>query len=155
MLEGVPWKEVEYQDNSACIDLLEKPPNGIFRLLDSQCKAPNASEEALCKELNQLHAKGGFLAPPRLRRMRDEEGFIVRHYAGDVAYHSSAVVAKATGSNEARHRAPGPTPASPLLGQRAPASPPANLSCLPSPCRRDPPLPCWPAVSPSPMVTHP
>lgn len=104
MLEGVPWKEVEYQDNSACIDLLEKPPNGIFRLLDSQCKAPNASEEALCKELNQLHAKGGFLAPPRLRRMRDEEGFIVRHYAGDVAYHSSAVVAKATGSNEARHR---------------------------------------------------
>ena len=85
VLEGVPWKEVEYQDNSACIELLEKPPNGIFRLLDSQCKAPNASEESLCKEVNQLHAKGGFLAPTRVQRMRDEEGFIVRHYAGDVA----------------------------------------------------------------------
>jgi len=100
VLEGVAWKEVEYQDNSACIEMLEKPPNGLLRLLDSQCKAPRASEEALCKEVNQLHAKGGFLAPTRTQRMRDEEGFIVRHYAGDVAYHTSAVVAKSTGANE-------------------------------------------------------
>eukprot|EP00965_Chrysotila_dentata_P213015 6187383-Pleurochrysis_carterae.AAC.1 len=39
--EGVPWKEVEFQDNAPCIDLLEKPPNGILRLLDSQARPPH------------------------------------------------------------------------------------------------------------------
>ena len=36
--EGVPWKEIEFQDNQPAIELMEKPPNGILRLLDSQCK---------------------------------------------------------------------------------------------------------------------
>ena len=33
-------------------------------------------------------------------RMRDEEGFIVRHYAGDVTYHTSKVVQEKTGQAE-------------------------------------------------------
>merc|ERR1719337_439299 len=38
--EGVPWKDIEFADNQPAIELLEKPPQGILRLLDSQCKAP-------------------------------------------------------------------------------------------------------------------
>ena len=34
----MPWKDVEFQDNQPCINMLEKPPNGIFRLLDSQVR---------------------------------------------------------------------------------------------------------------------
>mmetsp|Transcript_64144 Transcript_64144/g.106620 ORF Transcript_64144/g.106620 Transcript_64144/m.106620 type:complete len:1736 (-) Transcript_64144:276-5483(-) len=94
--EGVAWKEVEYQDNAPCIELLEKPPNGILRQLDSECKTPNASEATFCAQINKVHAKGGFLAPTRLQRMRDEEGFIVRHYAGDVVYHTASYITKAT-----------------------------------------------------------
>ena len=54
MKEGVAWPDPEYQDNAPCIELLEKPPNGILRLLDSQCKTPNASEGTFCKELNRV-----------------------------------------------------------------------------------------------------
>jgi myosin heavy subunit len=98
--EGVPWKDIEFADNQPCIELLEKPPNGLLRLLDSQCKTPNATEETFCKELNRIHGKGGFLAPTRTQRMRDEEGFIVRHFAGDVVYHTSLMIAKATSQQE-------------------------------------------------------
>ena len=100
MKEGVPWKDIEFADNQPCIELLEKPPNGLLRLLDSQCKTPNATEETFCKELNRIHGKGGFLAPTRTQRMRDEEGFIVRHFAGDVVYHTSLMIAKATSQQE-------------------------------------------------------
>ena len=34
---------IDYADNQPCIELVEKPPLGIFRLLDSQCKTPKAS----------------------------------------------------------------------------------------------------------------
>ena len=33
---------IDYADNQPCIELVEKPPLGIFRLLDSQCKTPKA-----------------------------------------------------------------------------------------------------------------
>jgi len=98
--EGVPWKDIEFQDNAGCIAMLEKPPNGVVRLLDSQCKTPNATESTFCKELNRVHAKADFLVPTRKHRMRDEEGFIVRHYAGDVVYHTAEIISKATKSQE-------------------------------------------------------
>ena len=95
MKEGVPWKDIEFADNQPCIELLEKPPNGLLRLLDSQCKTPNATEETFCKELNRITARVDS-SRRRTRRMRDEEGFIVRHFAGDVVYHASLMIAKAT-----------------------------------------------------------
>jgi myosin heavy subunit len=33
---------IDYADNQPCIELVEKPPLGVFRLLDSQCKTPKA-----------------------------------------------------------------------------------------------------------------
>ena len=85
--EGVPWKDIEFADNQVranpnpnpnpnpnsnnpnpnpspnpnpnqpAIELLEKPPQGILRLLDSQCKAPKANDETYMAEVNKLHAK--------------------------------------------------------------------------------------------------
>ena len=98
--EGVPWRDIEYADNQDCINMLEKPPNGVLRLLDSQCKTPNASEGGFLSELNKVHGKSAFIVPTRKHRMRDEEGFIVRHFAGDVVYHSAAIIGKDTKSEE-------------------------------------------------------
>ena len=67
--EGVPWHDIEFQDNQPCIELMEKPPNGILRLLDSQCKTPNASEAGFCKELNRLHGKGEYVVPTKQARV--------------------------------------------------------------------------------------
>eukprot|EP00966_Prymnesium_polylepis_P049551 1147091-Prymnesium_polylepis.1 len=55
---------------------------------------------ATAEEVNRLHGKGNFLVPSRIARLRDEECFIVRHYAGDVVYHSSAIVSAASGRAE-------------------------------------------------------
>jgi len=98
--EGVPWKDIEYQDNEEAILMMEKPPNGILRLLDSQCKTPNATENTFATELNKVHAKSGFLIPTRKNKMRDEEGFIISHYAGQVIYHCASTITKATGNAE-------------------------------------------------------
>eukprot|EP00325_Prymnesiales_sp_UTEX-LB-985_P020714 CAMPEP_0174733188 /NCGR_PEP_ID=MMETSP1094-20130205/60818_1 /TAXON_ID=156173 /ORGANISM="Chrysochromulina brevifilum, Strain UTEX LB 985" /LENGTH=1727 /DNA_ID=CAMNT_0015935811 /DNA_START=13 /DNA_END=5196 /DNA_ORIENTATION=+ len=98
--ETVPWANIEFQDNAGCITMLEKPPNGILRLLDSQCKTPNASESTFCKEINRVHAKGDFLVATRKHKMRDEEGFIIAHYAGDVIYHTAEVIGKSTKNQE-------------------------------------------------------
>ena len=67
---------------TACCAQRHAAPNGMLRL-DSQCKTPNATEATFCKEINRIHGKGDFLVPVRVHRMRDEEGFIVRHYAGE------------------------------------------------------------------------
>ena len=94
--EGVPWKDIEFADNQPAIELLEKPPQGILRLLDSQCKAPKANDETYMAEVNKLHAKSEFLAPTRTQRLKDDECFIVRHYAGDVVYHTAKLVEQTT-----------------------------------------------------------
>ena len=98
--EGVPWRDIEYADNQDCINMMEKPPNGVLRLLDSQCKTPNANEGSFLTELNKVHMKSPFIVPTRKHKMRDEEGFIVRHYAGDVVYHSAAIIGKDTKTEE-------------------------------------------------------
>jgi len=98
--EGVPWKDIEFQDNQGCINMLEKPPNGILRLLDSQCKAPTPSEQGFCTELNKVHGKSEYIKPTRKQKMKDDEGFIIGHYAGDVVYHTATIIGKSTGNVE-------------------------------------------------------
>ena len=99
--QGVALSKIEIQDNQPCIDLLEsKKPAGIFALLDSQCKTPNGSEAQLCTDINTTHSKSTFLAPTRTAKLRDTDGFIVRHFAGNVTYHSSVFVSNAAKSAE-------------------------------------------------------
>lgn len=63
--EGIPLSHVEIPDNQACIDLLEKPPHGLFAILDSQCKTPNASNASLCYAINATQGNSGLLAAMR------------------------------------------------------------------------------------------
>ena len=32
--EGVYWRPIEFQDNQGCIDLIDKMPHGILRILE-------------------------------------------------------------------------------------------------------------------------
>ena len=98
--EQVALTKVEIQDNQPCIDLLEKKPSGIFLLLDTQCKTPNGTEAGFVKAVNETHAKAAFLAPVRKAKLREDEGFVVKHFAGDVSYHTSVLVAKTSKQQE-------------------------------------------------------
>src|SRR6218665_476121 len=38
MREGIQWKNIEFIDNTECLDLFSKKPTGLLYLLDEECK---------------------------------------------------------------------------------------------------------------------
>ncbi len=64
--ENVSWTRIEYQDNQGCIDLIEKSPTGIMRLLDETCKKPNSSDKQFCESVSNTHKRNDLFAgtPP-------------------------------------------------------------------------------------------
>jgi len=36
--EGIRWTDIEFNDNTACLDLFNKKPTGLLYLLDEECK---------------------------------------------------------------------------------------------------------------------
>ncbi len=79
-------------DNQDCIDLIEGPKTGILALLDEESKIPKASDQTFTDKLHAAHKDHFRLQLPRKSKMsyykqlRDNEGFIIRHFAGAVCY---------------------------------------------------------------------
>ena len=87
--ECVSWTRIEYQDNQGCIDLIEKSPTGIMRILDETCKKPNSGDKNFCESVDQTHRRNDFFMEPRAaghKQYHNSEAFVVRHFAGDVCY---------------------------------------------------------------------
>ncbi|XP_075221620.1 unconventional myosin-IXa-like isoform X2 [Lycorma delicatula] len=80
--EGIRWSDIEFLDNTACLQLIEGKPSGLLCLLDDQCNFPGASNETLLQKFNSVHKDNNFYEMPQKR----EPAFIVRHYAGKVKY---------------------------------------------------------------------
>lgn len=36
--EGIRWRNIEFMDNTQCLQLIEGKPNGLIFILDDQCK---------------------------------------------------------------------------------------------------------------------
>ena len=36
--EGIQWKNIEFIDNTGCLELFSKKATGLFALLDEECK---------------------------------------------------------------------------------------------------------------------
>lgn len=73
-------------------DLIESKSNGIFILLDEESKLPKPSFDHFTLEVHKAWNGHFRLSLPRTSRLkahrtlRDEEGFLVRHFAGAVCY---------------------------------------------------------------------
>lgn len=104
--EGLGVKTVTYIDNQDCIDLIEAKKTGIIDILDEESKLPKPTAEHFTRELHQKHKNHFRLALPRKshlmyhKKMRDDEGFLVRHFAGAVCYQTSEFIEK---DNDALH----------------------------------------------------
>jgi len=98
--ESIKFKEVEYVDNQDCIDLIEAPKTGILALLDEESKLPKAADEGFTDKLHGAHKNHFRLQLPRKSKMsyykslRDNEGFIIRHFAGAVCYQTNGFIDK-------------------------------------------------------------
>ena len=90
--EGLGVAKIEYVDNTDCIDLIESPKNGILSILDETTKLPKPSPSHFTSEVHKAFPNHFRLALPRKskikehREIRDDEGFLIRHFAGAVCY---------------------------------------------------------------------
>lgn len=104
--EGLHVRKIEFVDNQDCIDLIESKGNGIFSLLDEESKLPKHSADHFTTEVHRQWGSHFRLALPRTSRLkmhreiRDDEGFLVRHFAGAVCYETSQFIEK---NNDALH----------------------------------------------------
>ncbi|XP_058611315.1 myosin VIa isoform X1 [Onychostoma macrolepis] len=104
--EGLGVNEVHYVDNQDCIDLVEAKLVGILDILDEENRLPQPSDQHFTETVHSKHKDHFRLTVPRKskltvhRNVRDDEGFIVRHFAGAVCYETTRFVEK---NNDALH----------------------------------------------------
>ena len=73
-------------------DLIESRNMGIFSLLDEESKLPTHSFAHFTSEVHRVWNGHFRITLPRTsrlkahRELRDDEGFVIRHYAGGVCY---------------------------------------------------------------------
>lgn len=104
--EGLGVKKISYVDNQDCIDLIEAKNVGLISLLDEEHKLPKPSPSHFTAVCHQHHSNHFRLALPRKSRLkdhreiRDDEGFLIRHFAGAVCYQTAEFLSK---NNDALH----------------------------------------------------
>ncbi|KAM6973422.1 unconventional myosin-VI-like [Aplochiton taeniatus] len=104
--EGLGVNEVHFVDNQDCIDLVEAKLVGILDILDEENRLPQPSDQHFTDAIHNKHKDHFRLTIPRKsklavhRNVRDDEGFIVRHFAGAVCYETTRFVEK---NNDALH----------------------------------------------------
>ncbi|KAF2675074.1 myosin IC heavy chain [Microthyrium microscopicum] len=81
--EQIQWTPIKYFDNKVVCELIEeRRPAGVFAVLNDACATahadPAAADQTFVQRLNTLAANANF--QPR------QGQFIIKHYAGDVAY---------------------------------------------------------------------
>lgn len=104
--EGLNLRRVEFIDNQDCIQLLESRATGIFDLLDEESKLPKPNAQHFTQSVHQANKAHFRLAVPRMsklkmhRELRDDEGFLIKHFAGAVCYETQTFIEK---NNDALH----------------------------------------------------
>uniref|UniRef100_A0A674JNC3 Unconventional myosin-VI n=2 Tax=Terrapene triunguis TaxID=2587831 RepID=A0A674JNC3_9SAUR len=104
--EDLGVNEVHYVDNQDCIDLIEAKLVGVLDILDEENRLPQPSDQHFTSAVHQKHKEHFRLSIPRKsklavhRNIRDDEGFIIRHFAGAVCYETTQFVEK---NNDALH----------------------------------------------------
>uniref|UniRef100_A0A8R1DKC1 Myosin motor domain-containing protein n=1 Tax=Caenorhabditis japonica TaxID=281687 RepID=A0A8R1DKC1_CAEJA len=98
--EGLHVPKIEFSDNHDCIQLFEAKATGLFDLLDEEIKLPRATFQHFTQRAHEANQKHFRLDTPRKskikahREMRDDEGLLIRHYAGSVCYETRYFVEK-------------------------------------------------------------
>ncbi|KAM6426665.1 unconventional myosin-IXa isoform 3-T3 [Liasis olivaceus] len=81
-LEGISWHNIDYIDNSGCINLISKKPTGLLHLLDEESNFPQATNQTLLDKFKRQHEGNLYIEFPTVM----EPAFIIKQYAGKVKY---------------------------------------------------------------------
>ncbi|KAM9585883.1 unconventional myosin-IXa isoform 12-T20 [Trichechus inunguis] len=80
--EGISWHNIDYIDNTCCINLISKKPTGLLHLLDEESNFPQATNQTLLDKFKHQHEDNSYIEFPAVM----EPAFIIQHYAGKVKY---------------------------------------------------------------------
>ncbi|KAK7169753.1 hypothetical protein R3I94_000100 [Phoxinus phoxinus] len=80
--EGIAWHNIDYIDNTGCINLISKKPTALLHLLDEECNFPQATNQTLLDKFKRQHERNDYIEFPAVM----EPAFIIKHYAGKVKY---------------------------------------------------------------------
>ncbi|KAI7873701.1 P-loop containing nucleoside triphosphate hydrolase protein [Mucor mucedo] len=90
--ERIEWTPIDFFNNKVVCDLIEaKRPPGIFAALNDACATAHADSGAAD---NSFVQRLGFLASNPYFEARGGSKFLVKHYAGDVAYDIAGITDK-------------------------------------------------------------
>ncbi|KAI9190471.1 hypothetical protein H9P43_001905 [Blastocladiella emersonii ATCC 22665] len=96
--EGIPWTFVEFANNQAIVDLIESRKGGILALLDEETNMVGDVTDAtfLAKLNRHVLANKHFDSREKTRNDKslDHDSFRLRHYAGNVTYHTRGFLEK-------------------------------------------------------------
>lgn len=80
--EAIKFDHVEFIDNQAVLDLVEKKPEGILVLLDDEIRMPKGGDESFLDKIERKHKDN-----PRFKKsVKVRNHFKIIHYAGEVSY---------------------------------------------------------------------
>nr|XP_018899154.1 PREDICTED: myosin-IA [Bemisia tabaci] len=89
--EGIEWENIDFFNNQVICELVEKPHQGIFAIMDEAClNVGKVTDEMLLEAMDQKLASHQHYHS-RMTKASDKQlahktQFKIRHYAGDVIY---------------------------------------------------------------------
>ncbi|KAK8950857.1 hypothetical protein KSP39_PZI003308 [Platanthera zijinensis] len=86
--DGIDWSNVDFIDNTECLNLFEKKPLGLLSLLDEESNFPKATDLTLAVKFQQ------HLSSNPCFKGEIDGAFKIRHYAGEVLYDTSRFLEK-------------------------------------------------------------
>ncbi|XP_064146322.1 unconventional myosin-Ig isoform X2 [Loxodonta africana] len=89
--EGITWQSIDYFNNAAIVELVERPPRGILAVLDEACSsAGSVTDRIFLQTLDTHHRHHAHYSSRQLcptdKSMEFGRDFRIKHYAGNVTY---------------------------------------------------------------------